>query len=305
MAFSQEVINGIVGIANRERIEPAALLAVVQVESAGKPYNAADTNYPIFLFERHIFYRELSKLSPSQLAEAVRQGLANKTWQRTTQYLDQNTAAKRIAILQRATAIHKEAAYRSCSWGVGQIMGFNFAALGFPTAVMMVEFMQRGKQTAQIDCMVRFIKSKNLIRHINAHNWASFANAYNGAGYAQNQYDTKMAIAYKQWKNALNPNTPMTVAEVEEPELPPVRLDPVTESMGQSKIANGAATAGGLGVMGVFGKVWESIQSAPESLLTGLGVLLAKPTFYVFLAIVAVGIFIWYQRYLKLQAETA
>ena len=31
------------------------------------------------------------------------------------------------------------------------------------------------------------------------HSWSAFARAYNGAGYAQNQYDTKIAAAYRHY----------------------------------------------------------------------------------------------------------
>lgn len=297
MAFSQSIIDGVSKIARQNGISPAALLAVVQVESNGSPYNAADPTYPTFLFERHIFYRELARLDPGALPTAVSRGLANKGWQRQTQYLDQGTPAKRLALLAKAVAIHKEAAYRACSWGVGQIMGFNATAIGFPSAVRMVEFMQAGRQLAQIDCMVRFIKSKGLVPKIAARDWRGFAAAYNGAGYAANQYDTKMAIAYRQWSDVLNPATPTTVADVQPDDLPPLRMEPVPEHLGKSEIANGTLVATGAGTVGLIGTIVDSISRVPETAFQLISSLSTKPAFWICLVIVLAGGYVYYKRY--------
>jgi len=304
MAFPKDVIDGVTRIARREGLEPAALLAVVQVESSGKPYNLADPSFPTFLFERHVFYKQLAS-DPARQNKAVSAGLAHNGWRRSTQYLDQDTSAKRIALLARATAISKEAAYASCSWGVGQIMGFNATSIGFQSAVAMVDFMRAGKLTAQIDCMYRFIKWKKLDRHIRSKNWAGFAQGYNGNGYAANQYDTKMAVAYKQWVRVLTPSDPMQVADMQEDELEPLLMPPVPESMAQSAEGNTALVVAGTGVAGVVGKIVETIGQVPDSLMPILAGIVTKPTFWVFLVIVAAGGYIYYRRYMKWRdAET-
>jgi hypothetical protein len=202
MRFSAEVRDAVIRIAEREGIDPAGLLAVVEVESAGKPLE--DNNRtPRFLFERHIFYRYLRDHAPQKLQRAVELGLAHPRWDRTIQYKDQATSKGRRSLLGRAVRIDEEGAHYSASWGVGQIMGFHAKDIGFRSAVEMVRYMEKGGLVAQIEIMVRMIKKHNLVRFINSRRWASFAKAYNGSGYRANRYDTKLAAAFQRWETEM------------------------------------------------------------------------------------------------------
>src|SRR5689334_21452572 len=170
--FEENVLNQTVAVTRQHQIDPAALLAVVETESAGK---SMDGTYPCLLFERHIFYRELRKVSTTLLERAVAQGLANSSWQPGTQYKDQGTGAKRVALFERAAAIDRECAIRSCSWGVGQTMGFLAEELHFPNAIAMLDYMRSGGVPAQVECMVREVENKHLTPKLNGHQWAAFA----------------------------------------------------------------------------------------------------------------------------------
>lgn len=217
--FEGQVLAQTVAVARQHEIEPAALLAVVEVESAGK---SMDGIYPCLLFERHVFYRELKKAGKAAaLSNAVNLGLANSSWQPKTQYKDQGSGAKRAALFERAKVIDEECAIRSCSWGVGQTMGFLYAELHFKSAVQMLAYMMAGGVPAQVECMVREIENKKLTAKLNNHQWASFAKVYNGPGYAQNRYDTKMAAAYGRWSKAMLPDKPVVVKPKELPPAPP------------------------------------------------------------------------------------
>jgi hypothetical protein len=142
MRFSAKVRDAVIRIAEREGIDPAGLLAVVEVESAGKPLE--DNNRtPRFLFERHIFYRYLRNHAPEKLQRAVELGLAHPRWDRTIQYKDQATSKGRRSLLGRAVRIDEEGAHYSASWGVGQIMGFHAKDIGFRSAVEMVRYMEK------------------------------------------------------------------------------------------------------------------------------------------------------------------
>lgn len=208
MAFEQKVIDAVVEMANDHEIDPAGLLAVVEVESSGVPLES-NNRTPKFLFERHVFYRCLKPKDTKKLQAAFDQGLAHPDWRpkskfgANNQYRDQGTSKGRRNLLGKAIKIDEECAHRACSWGVGQIMGYHGMEIGFKSAVEMVQYMERGGMIAQIDVMVRLIKKQNLARYINAHNWAAFARAYNGPGYAQNKYDTKMASAHGRWQTQL------------------------------------------------------------------------------------------------------
>lgn len=204
-------------VAQRNGIEPAALLAVIEIECGGQPFEA-DGRTPRFLFERHVFYRELYKRARHRLQDAIDVGLAIPKWSRTTQYKDLGSSAGRQKVLSAARVIDAECANRACSWGIGQVMGFHAGGLGYGSATQMVSVLTNGGLDAQIDCVLRFIKSKpGLIGKLNDHDWAGFARIYNGAAYKENDYDTRLASAHARWKLKLSPTPPPPDAEEEIP----------------------------------------------------------------------------------------
>jgi hypothetical protein len=208
--FTTEVIAAAAAAAKKHDVEPAALLAVVEVECAGTPVEC-DGRTPRLLFERHVFYRELAKVSTVSLTLAIAEGLAIPKWSRATQYKDQRKSAGRLAVLASARAIHEDAANRSCSWGVGQTMGFHATEIGFKTATEMVNFMTQGGLAAQIEVMCRNISQMKLWDELQRHDWAGFARHYNGSGYRQNKYDTRMAAANDRWERKLANGVPLAV----------------------------------------------------------------------------------------------
>jgi hypothetical protein len=212
MAFVPTLIEPIRRVALQNSIEPEALLAVVEIECGGRPFEA-DGITPGFLFERHVFFKQLAAWPAKQKA-AIAQGLAIPKWSRATQYRDQGSSAGRAAVLDRARAVDAEAANRSCSWGIGQIMGLHAPALGYGSATAMVSQLMAGGVQAQIDCMLRFIKAKpGLVAKLNAHDWPGFAALYNGPAYALNDYDTRLANAHARWKLRNQATVPSPDAE--------------------------------------------------------------------------------------------
>jgi hypothetical protein len=199
--FSQEIIDAIVQAAKANGWPASALLAVVECETSGKPFEQ-DNHTPSLLFERHKFYSELQAHQPSKLKTAIAAGLAIPKWSRSTQYKDQGTSAGRLAVIAKARAVDEEVANRAASWGLGQTMGFNAERLKYPNATEMVEELSKGIDE-QIDALVREIKSSHLDKFLIAKNFASFARGYNGAGYKQNNYDTRMKTADERWQRRL------------------------------------------------------------------------------------------------------
>lgn len=199
MAFDARVERAARAIAKKNNVEPELVLAIVEIECAGQPFEK-DGVTPRFLFERHKFHEFLRKHEPSELDVAVQQGLAIPRWSRTTQYKDLGSSAGRMRVLNAAAAISMEGAYWSCSWGLGQIMGFHAKALGYGTATQMFSDLRAGGIHAQIECMWRFMKSKGIIPPLKEKNWPKVALLYNGAGYAANDYDTRLASSYAKWK---------------------------------------------------------------------------------------------------------
>lgn len=221
--------------------EVAAIKAVVTVEAAGTGFDAK--NRLKLLPEPHYFYRFLSG---TKRQKAVAQELAYKTWGEKPY---DTTQDERYQRLTRMMAIDEDAALRSCSWGLGQIMGDNAKVCGFISARQMVEEFLKG-EGRQLDGMVGFIIGNGLAKHLVKKDWAAFARGYNGPGYAKNQYDVKLRNAYQ--KHAA---------------LQPVAADPLADgvlSMGDVGEAvlelQSVLTAKGFptgGVDGVFGRLTD------------------------------------------------
>lgn len=259
MPFSQDLITAVTACAEERGIEPAALLAVVEVECSGNALEP-DGRTPRFLFERHVFHKMLKTLAPDRLALAVEQGLAIPKWSRTTQYKDLGSATGRRAVLAAARAVHVESANRACSWGIGQIMGFHAPALSYGTATQMVTQLTAGGLKAQIECLLRFLDGKKLIAKLNAHDWAGFAAAYNGPAYAQNDYDTRLAEAYARWRAKAGHVQPDEVEEIPLGRTPVQNAEPssspwltpegVATGIGAGTGAVSAATGAGNGPVG-------------------------------------------------------
>jgi hypothetical protein len=161
--------------------------AVMDVEARSSGFDAQGR--PAMLFEPHVFYRLLGP-GPKR-DRAVAEGLAWKGWRR-------DYPRDSYPRLIRAMAIDEEIALQSASWGLGQIMGFNHALAGYPSAKAMVLAFLDDEET-HLDAMVTFIERAGLDDELRDHDWAGFARGYNGPEYAKNAYHLKLADAYSKW----------------------------------------------------------------------------------------------------------
>lgn len=200
--FSDRIALQIADAAKAAGISETGMLAIVEVETAGNPFEA-DGHTPQFLFERHIFHRELKARAPEKLDAAVKAGLAIPTWSPSTQYKDEGHSQQKMELLSRARTIDEECALRSCSWGLPQIMGNECMEVGFATAKAMVAFLTSNGIGGHLALMVKFLKARKLVGSIQDGDWAHVALRYNGKGYARNHYDTRLAGASKKWERKL------------------------------------------------------------------------------------------------------
>lgn len=192
--LNNSALAAVVKIAGAHKLDPAALASVVDVESAGKVFARVNgRDEPLIRFEGHYFDRRVSGVLRDR---ARKEGLASP---RAGGVPNPGSQTARWALLERAAKIDRQAAYESCSWGCGQVMGAHWKWLGFPTVIALVELCRSGIE-GQIELMVRFIKKAGLAGALNARNWTGFAKGYNGPAYAVNKYHTKMASAYKRYK---------------------------------------------------------------------------------------------------------
>lgn len=108
------------------------------------------------------------------------------------------TYASQHTKLQRAVALDRDAALKSASWGIPQILGSNWKRAG---AASLQDFINRmaKSEDSQLELMVNFIKSDpELWQALKVRDWDTVARKYNGTAYRKNQYHTKLANAYKQ-----------------------------------------------------------------------------------------------------------
>ena len=181
-------------VAKENNIPYAALRAVIEVEAKGDGFNADGT--PVILFERHIFRRRLIANGKESLAVRLtkeRPDICNTTMGGYGKYSQQHSRMNDAAKYDRTSALE------SASWGIGQVMGFHWKSLGYPTLQSFVNAMYRD-EVSQLDAMIRFLKVNNLDHHLRTLNWASFAKGYNGAAYEVNKYDEKLREAYNKYK---------------------------------------------------------------------------------------------------------
>jgi hypothetical protein len=170
-------------------VELAAVKAVCEVESRGKGF--LPTGEPVILFERHWMHRLMRRkgLTPPQNSPVA--------MIKSGGYVGGLGEHKR---LQEAVKLDRDSALQSCSWGLFQIMGFHYEALGYPSIQHFVNAMYRD-EASQLDAFVRFIqKDRRMHNALKNKDWVLFATAYNGPAHAKNNYAPKMAAAYKKYR---------------------------------------------------------------------------------------------------------
>lgn len=183
-------------------VETAVLLAFIEVEAAGRGFDAK--NRLKMLRETHIFYRELG--AGAKRDRAVSVGLANKSWVR-------NYSSDSYPDLERMIAIDKNAALRSCSWALPQILGNNCIPAGFSSAELMIKAMLQGERE-QLIAMVTLMKTWGMTAMLTgrdftkADSWRDAARKYNGSGYATHNYHGRLATAYVKHSKGTPMKTP-------------------------------------------------------------------------------------------------
>lgn len=195
-------------IANANGLEYGVIKAIHKVESNGAGFLA--TGEPKILFERHIFYRELTKLGFVTLAKqmsAIDPNLCNVRPTEKGGYGDTSQQHNRLQNAQNLLlkarpdadenlqAIVRDCALKACSWGLGQIMGFNYKLAGFDTLQDFINAMYDSEK-AQLQAMIGFLKSAGLEKAMKSKDWHAIARGYNGAAYRKFDYHNKLARAY-------------------------------------------------------------------------------------------------------------
>jgi hypothetical protein len=172
------------------------LWAVLAVESRGFGF-LREGRRPKILFERHIFHRE----TDGRFA-AVAPDLSAKTGGGYIGGGAEYDRLGRALELCRGDGVSDDAALRSASWGLGQVMGFNAVPAGFAGPTDMVTRMAES-ENAQLAGMAGFIRSEGLDAKLRARDWTGFAKRYNGSQFFKNQYDIKLRDAFEKFSSGV------------------------------------------------------------------------------------------------------
>lgn len=170
----------------------ATVKAVYEVESRGVGF--LEDGRPVILFEGHVFWRELKKrgIDPQQFV-AENQDILYPHWN-SAYYSGRK---KQYVRLEKAMAIHEEAALCSASWGLFQIMGYHGPDIGYSSVQAFVDAQYESARN-HLEAFMGFVKANNLSSYLIERDWAGFARRYNGPGYGKNKYDVKLAEAYSR-----------------------------------------------------------------------------------------------------------
>jgi hypothetical protein len=190
---------GFAAVANALGVKAPELWTVFAVETSGCGF-LPDRRPPI-LYERHIFSRLTGgQFDDGDISSPTPGGYGP-------------SGAPQYDRLARAIALDRSAALQSASWGLAQIMGMNFAMVGFGGVEDMVSAMC-DTEDGQMLAFAAFLKSSKLETALQSHDWTTFARGYNGPNYARNRYDTNLQGQFQKFSTGALPDITTRAAQL-------------------------------------------------------------------------------------------
>jgi hypothetical protein len=177
-------------------VSEAVVRAVAYVEAAGRGF--LPDGRPQVLYEAHVFHRETGGIHGAARDSRGRP-LSVPRWDRSL--YGAAGVWQHDGRLAPAAQLDWAAAHRATSFGLFQVMGFNHASVGHETIQSFVEAAFRGAGD-HLDMFVKFVQANRLELMLRNRRWADFARRYNGPGYRQNNYDRRLAEAYRRFSHA-------------------------------------------------------------------------------------------------------
>jgi len=172
-------------------IDPAVAVAVVATESAGR--GIGEDGRMIIRFENHVFWSYWGKNNPDAF-NALFQFDANRVWlghqcrpnpNSPWQSFHDQLQAGEWSAFDVAHGLDARAAKLSISMGLPQIMGFNFAAIGYNSVEEMFDTFSADERV-QLSGFFDFVRGKRAasarLVALQAKDFFSFAAQYNGDG---------------------------------------------------------------------------------------------------------------------------
>ncbi|WP_294329091.1 N-acetylmuramidase domain-containing protein [uncultured Sphingomonas sp.] len=166
--------------------DAASLWSLLSVETRG--FGFLPDRRPKILFERHIF--------AARTGGRFSAGYPDLSNPKAGGY---SGGAAEYQRLKRAMLLDRRAALDSASWGLGQVMGFNAAKIGYPSVDAMVSAFADGEDAQLQGCAGFLTANAALHDAYKAQKWARVAFFYNGNQYAKNKYDVKLEAAHARF----------------------------------------------------------------------------------------------------------
>lgn len=196
MALSSD---GMAIVAEALHVRNPEIWAILSVETSGCGY--LPDRRPQILFERHIFHRlTKGRFDDGDISDPTPGGYGPR-------------GAPQYERLNRAILKDRAAALQSASWGLGQIMGMNFATAGFRDVEEMVGAMS-DSEDRQLMAMANFLDGTRLASFLRGHDWASFARGYNGPNFAINRYDVRLNSEFQRFSSGVLPDLVIRAAQL-------------------------------------------------------------------------------------------
>lgn len=197
--------------------EVAMVKAITEVES--KDFGFFENGKPQILFERHVFRQQLLKAMKASSGVAMNVakvlGIGVPVTGPDINLLDDTLVRLHGDIygekmggyiggmseygrIEKAQTFHKESGLASASWGLFQIMGYHYAALGYSSMDAFIACMYKSEDE-QLVAFGKFVTiNPKMLAAVRNKDFLTFARAYNGP--AQKGYDKRIADAYAKHK---------------------------------------------------------------------------------------------------------
>lgn len=173
-------------------VNVAVVRAVALVESSGRGFDAQSR--PKLRFENHYFRRLTDRFY-----DTTHPDLSNAYNSRAYRQAHTGGAQQQWDLLNQCWALDEaDPGIMSCSWGMFQVMGENYRAVGWTSLRQFVTDMFYSEQQ-HLRAFIGFLRANNLIRYLQEDppNFTAFAHGYNGP--RTTGYDTQMQGYYDQF----------------------------------------------------------------------------------------------------------
>lgn len=172
-------------------VSVASIRAIIDIESRGDGF--LPSGHPVILFERHVMFRQVRDTFGKERAESWAKEHPDLINPVAGGY---GTTASQPGRMERAAELSRDCALQSASWGLFQIMGYHWKALGYASLQTFINAMYRD-EAAQLFAFTRFIKiNPTLHAALKNRDWVKVARLYNGPAYAAHNYHGRLQEAY-------------------------------------------------------------------------------------------------------------